>query len=403
MRILSLIVIVAVFVFSKQKTESPHGKDFKISCTTCHSTKGWELDKEIYSFDHKKTSMPLTGQHSKVDCRQCHKTLVFNEAKNQCFQCHTDIHQATTGQDCAKCHTTTSWLVNNVEDIHRSGRFPLFGAHRLTDCLLCHKSESSLRFDVPGVLCIDCHRKDFISTTAPNHITEGFSQDCMMCHSVSSLQWKGSSFTHVFFPLNNGHSAAKCTDCHTSGKYSGLSAECVSCHLKDYNSTTNPVHKTANFSTVCTECHSTVTGWSPTTFDHNKFPLTLGHSSLKCNDCHKDGKFTSVSTDCYNCHLANYNSTINPNHKTLAFSTVCTQCHTTNPDWKPASYAQHDSQYFPIYSGKHRGQWKLCTDCHNNPVNYTIFNCKSCHSNAHRGKNYTDSQCYSCHPRGSGG
>jgi hypothetical protein len=85
----------------------------------------------------------------------------------------------------------------------------------------------------------------------------------------------------------------------------------------------------------------------------------------------------------------------------LGFSTVCTQCHTTNPGWTPATYTAHDSQFFPIYSGRHQGQWTLCTDCHTNASNYALFDCIRCHTNAHRGSNYTNTQCYSCHPRGT--
>ena len=101
--------------------------------------------------------------------------------------------------------------------------------------------------------------------------------------------------------------------------------------------------------------------------------------------------------------MTDYNNSTNPGHKALAFSTVCTQCHTTNPDWKPASYAQHDAQMFPIYSGSHRGKWTTCSDCHTNPANYQLFDCKRCHASEHPGKNYTNAQCYACHPRGNGG
>ena len=48
-----------------------------------------------------------------------------------------------------------------------------------------------------------------------------------------------------------------------------------------------------------------------------------------------------------------YMATQNPNHQTSGFSTDCVACHTTNPDWTPAEF-DHDGQYFPIYSGKHR-------------------------------------------------
>jgi hypothetical protein len=619
MRILSFIILLAALLVPDQKTESPHGAGFKVSCKTCHSSKGWQIDKEIYSFDHNKTRMPLTGSHTGTNCRLCHTSLVFSAAKRECYQCHNDIHQNTVGPDCNRCHTPVSWLVTNIEAIHRTSRFPLLGAHKTAGCIDCHKSESYARYDVPGVLCIDCHRADYNSAENPNHVQAGFSEDCSTCHPVNSLQWQGAGFNHSFFPLEQSHSNVKCVDCHTTGNYADAKPECISCHLKDYTSTTSPDHVTAKISTVCQDCHSLTPGWIPTTFDHSafplklghstpacidchvngnytaispdcylchtpdynattnpnhvtanysktcqtchtlnpgwkpaafnhgsfpltqghsavacvdchmngnftntstdcyschktdynnttnpnhastgfptsciqchttspgwkpagfnhgSFPLTLGHSTLKCadchiggnytntsadcyschqtdynattvpnhktagfpttcsqchstnpgwkpasfshtkfpltlghatptcTDCHKNGNYTTTPTDCYSCHVNDYNTSTNPSHKTLAFSTVCSQCHTTNPGWQPASYTQHDVQMFPIYSGKHKGRWTVCSDCHTNPANYQLFDCKRCHTDAHRGKNYTNAQCYECHPRGTAG
>jgi hypothetical protein len=544
MRILSLLVLCLFFVFFTQQPKSPHGTDFKISCNVCHSSKGWHMDKSVYSYDHDKSKFALTGQHTVINCRQCHTSLIFNEAKMECNECHQDVHQASTGQDCARCHITASWLVNNITEIHRMSRFQLLGAHRTADCIDCHKSESLVRFDVPGIECIDCHREDYLATTSPNHVQSGMSEDCSICHDVNGFQWSGGGFNHNYFPLLQGHGPVKCTECHTSGTFTGLNPDCYSCHQQDflaasspnhtasnfpkacanchtlspgwkpaafdhssfpltlghssvncndchisgnYNplptdcsschqqdfiattnpshtaagfgtvctqchstspgwkpttfnhsgfpltlghsgrgcadchtggnysstptecyachqadfiATSNPSHTASGFSTVCTQCHTTSPGWTPTTFSHSGFPLTLGHSGRACADCHIGGNYTSTSADCYSCHQTDYNNTTNPNHKTLAFSTVCTQCHTTNPGWQPATYAQHDSQ-FPIYSGKHRGEWSVCSDCHTTPDNYALFNCITCHKGVHSGKNYTNQECFTCHPRGT--
>jgi len=405
------VILLIVLYLSDQKTESPHGSDFKVSCKTCHSSKGWLLDKEIYSFDHNKTKLPLVGQHTELNCRLCHKTLIFSAAKSECNQCHNDIHQNTVGLDCSRCHTPESWLVNNITDIHRTSRFPLVGAHVTADCNQCHKSESLLRFDVPGVNCIDCHREDYMATTSPNHIQSGISDDCSTCHPVNSLQWTGAGFNHNFFPLTQGHALLKCSDCHTTGNYTDAKSDCYSCHAVDYNNTVNPNHKTSGFPTTCVQCHSTNPGWKPATFNHTNFPLTLGHAGPVCTDCHKNGNYTSTSSECYSCHSADYNNSTNPNHKTVGFATTCTQCHTTNPDWKPATYAQHDAKEFPIYSGKHRGQWNNCNECHTNLSNYSVYSCIACHEHnktdmdkEHAGRpgySYNSIACYTCHPKGN--
>lgn len=411
MRILPLVILLFMFLLPKQKTESPHGTAFKVSCSTCHSSKGWMIDKEIYSFDHSKTKLPLVGQHKVVECKLCHQSLVFSEAKTECNKCHTDVHQSTVGEDCSRCHTPSSWLVNNIADIHQRSRFPLLGAHRTADCYDCHKSESLARYDVLGVNCIDCHRPDYQATINPKHAEAGFSEDCSTCHPVNSFQWAGAGFNHNFFALVQGHSAPKCDECHTTGRYSDASPVCNTCHLADYNASVNPDHKASNFPLTCENCHTLSPGWKPASFDHSRFPLTLGHSGPACADCHKGGNYTSTPTDCYACHATDYNNTTNPKHQTLGFSVTCTQCHTTNPDWKPASYAQHDTKSFPIYSGKHRGEWNSCAECHTNASNYAQFTCLSCHEHnktdmdrEHRDENgysYDSAACLKCHPTGN--
>ena len=413
MRILSLVILFVMIYLSTQKVESPHGSSFKVSCSTCHSSKGWELDKEIYSFDHNTTKLALVGQHLQVDCRQCHTSLIFSEAKNECSQCHMDVHQNTVGLDCSRCHTPSSWLVNNVTEIHQMSRFPLLGAHRMADCYACHKSESLARFDVQGVNCIDCHLQNYMSTTNPNHSEAGFSRECSTCHPVNSFQWSGGGFNHNFFALVQGHSSLNCSQCHISGNYIDAKPECNSCHNPDYLATTNPNHTDSKFPTTCEACHTLNPGWKPASFDHNRFPLTLGHSGPACIECHIGGNYTSTPTDCYACHKNDYNTSVNPSHTSLSFSFTCTQCHTTNPGWKPASYTEHDTKSFPIYSGSHRGRWNSCTECHTNSSNYSVYTCISCHEHnktdmdsKHRGESgysYDSPSCLRCHPKGRAG
>lgn len=222
MRILSLIVLSLFFVFFVQIPKSPHGAEFKVSCGICHSPESWQIDKSVYSFNHNKTKFVLKGQHTDVNCRECHSSLVFSEAKTECNECHRDAHQGTTGVDCGRCHTPSSWLVNNVTEIHRMSRFPLLGAHRTADCSDCHKSETFVRFDVQGSECIDCHRDNYLATINPNHVQSGISEDCSGCHEVTAFQWSGGGFSHNFFPLVQGHAPVKCAECHTSGNYTQI-------------------------------------------------------------------------------------------------------------------------------------------------------------------------------------
>jgi hypothetical protein len=340
MRFLSLALPFLILLIAGRRQDSPHGSDFKVSCNVCHSPKGWELDREIYSFNHNTTLFPLKGQHNSVNCKECHPTLVFAEAETDCFSCHTDMHNQTVGMDCARCHTPVSWIVENITDVHRQSRFPLQGPHFAAQCLDCHPSASLLRFEPLGVECVDCHMQDYQSTTNPDHVMGNFSTQCIDCHLMTAFTWEGSGYNHNFFPLTEGHAIFDCSRCHTVADYSNISSECVSCHQSDYNATANP------------------------------------------------------------------------NHLTSGLPTECLECHTTKPGWKPASFTIHDAQFFPIYSGSHRGVWDRCTECHANPANYSIFSCIDCHEHnqasmdakhdEERDYQYASSACLNCHPTGRG-
>ncbi|MEE4286895.1 MAG: hypothetical protein V2I31_12135 [Mariniphaga sp.] len=562
MRKLSLIFGILLLIFQLKAQENPHGDDFSFDCLDCHTTAGWTFSAATAKFSHDSTNFELEGQHVFTDCRACHTSLVFSEAKTNCMDCHTDMHNNTVGLDCARCHTPQSWLVSNITEIHQMSRFPLLGAHNTADCAACHSSASTLEFQPLGVECMDCHRQDYIATTNPNHVQAGLSTDCFECHKIDAFTWSSKGFNHDFFPLTKGHEINDCAACHSSGVFEPVSSDCYSCHQADYTSATNPSHQNSGFSTQCADCHTTEQDWKPAKFDihdqfyfpiysgehrgewescsechtqpesyavfsctnchaHNQgemdsehrgisgysynslacfachplgseegafnhdatgFPLKGAHLQNDCFNCHTNG-FANTSSSCSSCHISSYNESVNPNHLSLAVSTNCDECHTENPGWEPASFPNHndyyvlsgahatvsnncflchegnytntpnscfgchsseyngttdpnhsvaqfptdcvschsesawtpstfnhDGQYFPIYSGKHSGEWNSCADCHTQATNYSVFSCIACHEHNrtetdsdHRDVNgyvYTATSCYECHPTG---
>jgi len=408
---LTLLLLIVILVMAGRIDDSPHGSDFEVSCSVCHSPKGWELDREIYSFDHNTTKLPLEGQHTSINCKLCHPSLVFSEAGTECFDCHTDMHYQTVGFDCARCHTPESWIVNDITDIHRQGRFPLLGPHLLAECQDCHPSASLLRFEPLRIECFDCHQEDYAAASNPNHVQGNVSTDCIECHSMSAYTWSGAGFNHFFFPLTDGHAIFDCNKCHTGSDYADISSECISCHQSDFDASSNPNHISAGISTDCMQCHTTLPGWKPAGFPMHDaiFSLTQGHAINDCNACHIGGDY-NISSDCYSCHQASYNNSSNPNHLAAELSTDCMECHTTLPGWKPADFPVHDAQFFPINSGKHQGEWNECTDCHTNTSNYAVFTCIDCHEHnrekmddKHSGEQdyqYNSPACLECHPTG---
>jgi len=135
--------------------------------------------------------------------------------------------------------------------------------------------------------------------------------------------------------------------------------------------------------------------------------LTGKHQTVNCADCHQNG-YANTPAECVACHQTEYNNTNEPNHQAANFPTTCQDCHSTSA-WSPANW-DHDGQYFPIYSGKHNGEWNVCADCHVNSADYSQFECINCHEHnkskmdeEHRevaNYVYQSQACYDCHPNG---
>jgi len=180
--------------------------------------------------------------------------------------------------------------------------------------------------------------------------------------------------------------------------------------MPDYQGSTNPNHVAGNYPQLCSSCHTDV-GWAPATFDHStvNFPITGRHTTVSCADCHTTG-FTNTPNQCSGCHLDDYQTAQNPNHIGAQFPQTCETCHTSS-GWAPATF-EHDNQYFPINSGKHRNEWNNdCRSCHNVPTNYAAFTCIDCHEHDQTSMNqehqgvqgyiYASAECFACHPDGT--
>lgn len=346
------------------------------TCDTCHTTTDWNNAK----FDHTLyANYPLTGAHATLQCTQCHKNNNYTNMSVACVSCHqADFNGATNPNhvksgfptDCSVCHNTTAWQPSTFN--HNNTKFPLTGAHVNTSCAQCHVNNNytSLPTD-----CYSCHKTDYNGTTNPNHISVGFPTTCVLCHST--VNWSGATFNHnnTPFPLTGAHATVACAQCHVNNNYTTVPTACYGCHQKDFTGTTNPAHASAGFPTDCTLCHTT-SAWQPSSFNHaSVFPLTGAHANVACAQCHVNNNYTSVPTDCYSCHKADYNGTKNPNHASAGFPTTCATCHSTT-DWSGASF-NHNTTTFPL-TGAHVNV--TCAQCHVNN-NYTTLptNCYGCH------------------------
>ena len=370
--------------FNNATSPVPH-TGFPTTCQQCHDTVQWTDGK----FDHSTTGFILTGSHTVPPraCTDCHVNNNYNITATTCVSCHqTDYNNATTPvphtgfpTTCQQCHDTVQWTDAKFD--HSTTGFILTGLHTVPPraCTDCHVNNN---YNLNTGACVSCHLKDYQGTTNPNHVTANFPQTCDQCHDTTN--WMNATFNHAStgFPLTGLHTVPprQCTDCHVNNNYSLNSTACVSCHLKDYQGTTNPNHVTANFPQTCDQCHSTST-WLNATFNHDStgFPLTGLHTvpPRACTDCHVNNNYNLTTSTCVSCHLKDYQGTTNPNHVTSNFPQTCDQCHSTST-WLNATF-NHSTTGFPL-TGSHTVPPRACTDCHvNNNYNLTSTACVSCH------------------------
>jgi hypothetical protein len=346
----------------------------------------------MQQIEQHNNRFPLTGAHAVVDCDSCHKgaaTSNFQTMSTACSSCHVSDFQATRSPNhvpanfpttCDSCHGTDNWL--NAKFDHGSVGFPLTAGHAVPprQCADCHINNN---YNLISTACVNCHLKDYQAATNPNHVSAAFSQSCNLCHNTTS--WSNASFNHSLtaFPLTGMHTVPprQCTDCHVNNNYNLNNTACVTCHLKDYQGTTNPNHVSSNFPQACGSCHNT-SSWQNATFNHNStgFPLTGSHTAppRQCTDCHINNNYTLNSTACYSCHQKDYAGATTPVPHT-GFPTTCESCHDTVL-WSHGKF-NHSATGFPL-TGSHTVPPRQCTDCHISN-NYAL----------------NSTQCYSCHQK----
>jgi hypothetical protein len=159
-----------------QKDDKHKGQEGK-QCENCHNEKDWKETR----FDHGLSRFPLLGKHAKVECKKCHLTPQFKDAKSECIACHKkdDKHKLKLGPRCEDCHNAVDWKKWRF-DHDKQTRFRLDGAHKDIDCLACHKKPSERKISLPGN-CASCHADDDVHDG-------GFGNQCQRCHETGSFK-----------------------------------------------------------------------------------------------------------------------------------------------------------------------------------------------------------------------
>ncbi len=248
---------------------------------------------------------------------------------------------------------------------------------------------------------------------------EDLEMPCSDCHNNDS--WLPLKSVMIFqhdntsFPLSGNHSDAECIQCHfgftvvEKHDFKQLSSECFFCHYDIHQS---------SFGQNCEECHY-ASSWDLTQhkFDHDitLFPLVGAHRQIECSECHFKPLIemkSNLTFSCSVCHFDVFTEAV-VSISGHSENEDCIICHNTRA-WVPSDMSNHD-RLFPIYSGKHAGEWSTCeAECHINPTDYTDFSCGLngvCHEHdqskmddEHQGEVsgyvYESQSCFQCHPRG---
>lgn len=158
-----------------EKDDKHKGQEGK-KCESCHNEQSWTKAQ----FDHNKAVFPLLGKHFFVECKKCHATPQFKDAKTDCWSCHQkeDIHRQRLGTACETCHNMRSWAAWDFD--HNKTAFKLDGPHKKLDCYECHRQPMNKKLTVTST-CGSCHASDDV------HNGE-YGRQCERCHIGSS--WK---------------------------------------------------------------------------------------------------------------------------------------------------------------------------------------------------------------------
>ncbi|WP_127140918.1 cytochrome c family protein [Flagellimonas marinaquae] len=383
--------------------EDYHQGTLAEDCRECHDLDGFQ---PAPLFDHAHTDFELKGEHTEVDCKECHPMTVRNEVEFQkfagisfddCSSCHQDPHNSQLPGQCAQCHTESSFTTFKGQGnfAHTVTGFELRGSHGSLDCFACHKdNQDPLRVfqdqphDIVENDCISCH----------DDVHEGlYGNDCVQCHRESSfLSLRNMDFFDhgvTDYPLEGQHVGVDCRACHEERFSDPIDfSSCISCHEDYHEGEFTREGVTAD----CVECHSLEHGFDFTLYtleqhQSTDFPLKGAHMATPCFACHIDERdekwtFTDMGTTCVDCHQDIHQGYMDT---TYYPDKDCARCH-GNDNWTDVDF-DHGRTDWPL-DGKHLEV--ACSECHFKvdadaakgwvqQFDGLAAECATCHENVH--------------------
>jgi len=160
-----------------QRDDKHEGQEGR-ACAQCHDEKAW---KPAPKFDHGLIRFPLLGKHAAVECKSCHVSARFKDAKIDCYACHVkdDKHKKSLSAACGMCHNARSWKAWDFDHDKRT-KFALDGKHLGLACSTCHSQPMEAKV-VTSPQCVSCHAKSDVHDGS-------YGRQCQQCHVTSSFK-----------------------------------------------------------------------------------------------------------------------------------------------------------------------------------------------------------------------
>lgn len=256
-------------------------------------------------------------------------------------------------------------------------------------CSYCHQPLNSTQAD----LCTACHISvgEQITMKISLHGALENARQCADCHSdhagrdfdlrlgnLDEFNHSQVDFNLIWHQVDYGMAQIDCLDCHISdGRFSASMHSCLDCH-SNHDRDFAAAHQ-ADFGGDCVTCHDGLD--SMARFEHatSSFQLEGSHSEIDCVDCHLDGQFQGLPTECVACHAE-------PSAHLGVFGVECVECHNAGA-WKPALFA---GQPF-----NHLTDAMFSLALHTQNFSGERITCASCHVDG--SDEFQQSSCFDCH------
>ena len=208
-------------------------------------------------FDHLTTGYALTGDHTHVDCGECHIGGVFEALPRRCEACHDNVIavgmpsiHVETNRSCDICHTTAGFIATAVMDHSVNDAVPCASCHggpvatgkspshlpTTEICEGCHTTNywspvANVDHDQVLGICVSCHSPNGVAKTSkgPNHMPT--SDTCDACHVDIGVTWLPVA------SVDHNNVLGACSSCHDGVIARGkgpdhvvTNLECNACH-----------------------------------------------------------------------------------------------------------------------------------------------------------------------------